>query len=67
MSGLRERGEEEYELYTDPSLQTYKALGMVRSLVNPETAPGYISTGYWSKVGAGMLFPLILAVFVPFF
>ena len=53
MALLRENGEREYAIYTDPSLQTYKILGMVSSFVNPETAPGYVTSGYWSKVGAG--------------
>lgn len=53
MSLLREKGEEEYALYANPGQEVYKALGMVVTLTNPATAPGYITTGYWSKVAEG--------------
>lgn len=53
MGGLREQGEQEYDLYCDPSQSIYRALGMVVGLTQPETAPGYITSGYWSKVAEG--------------
>lgn len=53
MGTLLEAGEEAYALYADPTQRIYRALGMVETLTNPATAPGYISTGYWSKVATG--------------
>ena len=53
MALLTEKNEEPYTIYADPTQSTYKALGMVNTLTNPESEPGYITTGYWSKVAAG--------------
>ena len=62
MGELREKGEAEYRLYCDPQQDVYQALGMVQSYLEPATTPGYIVTGYWSKVFSGTLslIPLVL-------
>ena len=59
MGLLRDNGEKEYELYSDPTQGVYRALGMLVTLTEPARRPEYISTGYWSKVGEGTSIPFV--------